>query len=349
DLAGYLYVVLNSKVAESVTSQLSGSHVVQVSLVAAFCLLLLVVVLLALVFQRITRPLRELSGDINAFQQSDWMSGSLAGGAVAPEAARNNSEIDVLSRNFAAMKQRIQAQFSHLQENSRLRRELISNISHDLRTPLASLQGYLEALYLKRDSLSEEEQQKYLGVAHRNSRRLATLITELFELSKLEAGKVKPELEAFSLLELVYDVVQDYELAAAERQVQLKIQAEGTGYFVEADIGLIQRVLQNLIDNALRFTPSGGEIEIRLFRYQDKTRVTVADTGLGISEADLPHVFDAYYSTRHKAEVADSEDSRGTGLGLAIVKRILELHNASINVQSRPGTGTLFQFELDFA
>ncbi len=341
----YLYVVLNSKVAESVAAQLSGSHVTQVSLLALVCLLLLAVIIVAFGFQRITQPLRKLSLAMGDFQRSGWMASESASGRQSPQSA--GSEIDILSRNFSAMQQRIQSQFQHLQESSRLRRELISNISHDLRTPLASLQGYLEALYLKQDLLSDQEQRKYLGIAHRNSRRLATLIAELFELSKLEAGKVKPEMEPFSLLELVYDVVQDYELSVAEKQVTLKIDADNNGYYVQADIALIQRVLQNLIDNALRFTPAGGTIAIRLHQQQGKARVTVADTGFGIRKADLPHVFDAYYSTRHHPDAAnDGSRSRGTGLGLAIVKRILELHEASIQVESEPGNGTLFRFEL---
>ncbi|MCG8316769.1 MAG: HAMP domain-containing histidine kinase [Pseudomonadales bacterium] len=338
-LAGYLYVVLNSQVADNVMQRLQGSHIAQLILLSLVMLLLLALVISYYLFRKITGPIRQLSNDIDNFQHSDWM-------ASAANQPRKLSEIDRLKNNFTLMKQRIISQFQNLQESSRLRRELISNVSHDLRTPLASLQGYIEALLIKEEALTNNDKKQYLMTAHRNSQRLTLLVNELFELSKLEAGQVKPALEKFSLLELVYDVVQDYELAAESQQVSLKVSADDNAYFVVADIALIQRVLQNLIDNAMRFTPEKGEVNIRLEQAEGSSLVTVADTGFGIKEKDLPHIFDAYYSTHNDPNLEAERVKKGTGLGLAIVKRILELHNSDIKVQTVPNAGTAFRFQL---
>ncbi|MCG8383725.1 MAG: HAMP domain-containing histidine kinase [Gammaproteobacteria bacterium] len=340
---GYLYVVLNSLVVDSIVEQLQGSHIAKLIAIGVGGLVLLGLLVSILLLHRLTRPLRSLTAEMNAFQQSNWMAED-----ARPDLPMSiNSELPLLDNSFQTMKQRIVSQFEHLQENNRLRRELISNVSHDLRTPLASLQGYIEALILKKQQLSEAKQQQYLATAHRNAVRLTRLVTELFELSKLEAGQVKPEIESFSLLELVYDIVQDYELAASEQNISLQIEAEKKSYVVAADIALIQRVLQNLIDNALRFTPNDGVIEIRLQEQHNKLQITVANTGFGIKNNDLPYIFDAYYSTRNNPDVeADKHMKQGTGLGLAIVKRVLELHDSSIKVLTTPGKGTQFRFEL---
>lgn len=353
----YLYVVLNSSIAESVMEQLSGSHIAKLILFSLASLVFLALAISLLAFRKLTSPLRKLSREINGFQQSDWMvpsgdckkSGTLGalGDCSDEQASKKASELQVLQNNFRTMQQRIISQFQNLQESSRLRRELISNVSHDLRTPLASLQGYLEALLLKREQLSEAEQIKYLSTAHRNSRRLTNLVSELFELSKLEAGQVTPELERFSLLELLYDVVQEYDLESQQQKISISIHGEKQAYPVVADIGLIQRVLQNLIDNAMRFTPEGGRIDIKLERLNQQVAVTVADTGFGIQEKDLPHIFDAYYSTHNNPDSeATQQRKQGTGLGLAIVKRILELHDSSIDVKTMPNMGASFKFGL---
>ncbi|MCG8671586.1 MAG: HAMP domain-containing histidine kinase [Pseudomonadales bacterium] len=341
-LAGYLYVMLSSSTQESIFNQVRGSHISQLILIAVAALVLLAVVVSLFLLKKLTQPIRRLSSEINSFQQSDWMAG--------PDKPESHSEIEILRNNFYAMRTRIIGQFRRLQESSRLRRELISNISHDLRTPLASMQGYIEAVMMKSDQLSKEESQRYLGVAHKNSRRLTTLVTELFELSKLEAGQVKPDFEPFCLLELIYDIARDYELEAKEKSIKLAITSEQKDYKVVADIGLMQRVLQNLIDNALRFTPQGGEVNIALQPVEGKVQVIVADSGLGIDDKDLPYIFDAYYSTENSPEAeVNRTRKKGTGLGLAIVKKILDLHDSNIIVQSEQDKGTLFRFELQYA
>lgn len=236
---------------------------------------------------------------------------------------------------------RIVQQVEALRRTDEERRELIANISHDLRTPLAALRGYVETLLLKERSLTPEERTRFLEIAASQSEKLGTLVTELFELSRLEAHEASPQLERCSIAELVQDVVQRFQLQAAEKGVHV------TAHFPldlpepELDIRLLERALQNLIENAIRFTPAGGAVTVSVSRAPSGAlRVEVADTGVGIPEEELAFVFQRFYRARATGE-AD-----GTGLGLAIAKRIVELHGGELTVASRPGKGTRFAFEL---
>ena len=177
---------------------------------------------------------------------------------------------------------------------------------------------------LKGPELSEEERQKYLGVALRNSERMRKLV------------------EHETLPELVQDVVQDFQLSAQEKGVKLHASVSERVPFVRADIRLIERVLQNLIENALRYTPKGGVVDISLRREEGRVRVAIHDSGGSIPADELPHIFERF----HRAPQKGGEDKAGSGLGLAISKRILELHESIIEATSRLDEGTTFTFHL---
>ena len=242
---------------------------------------------------------------------------------------------------FQHMARQIQQQLTRLKETDALRRELVANVSHDLRTPLASLKGYIETLLLKDDSLSPEQRQQYLQIAFNNAERLNKLVSELFELAKLDAGELKLHKETFSLAELAHDVIQKFELRAQQQNIQLEVDIDADVPYVEADIGLIERVLDNLVDNALKNTPEGGAIRLALDSDGQLVTVQVADTGRGIAEDELPHIFQRFYKK------PDSEASyTGAGLGLAIAQRIVELHGSELSVNSVLHQGTRFDFAL---
>jgi hypothetical protein len=215
-------------------------------------------------------------------------------------------------------------------------------VSHDLRTPLASMHGYVETLLLKNDSLSEEERLQYLQITRKHSLRLRRLISDLFELSKLDAAGIQPEREWFSLAELLQDVTQEFALQAQQKGVELSVEARGGATMVCADIGLIQRVLENLLRNAIHYTPAGGSVRISLQPRADRVAVAVADTGCGIDDQDIPRIFDRFYRSEPQA----GKRSDSAGLGLAIVKRILDLHGSRIMVKSAPDEGTRFEFDV---
>ena len=251
-------------------------------------------------------------------------------------------EIDQLSQTFQQMSERITEQFQQLQRADSSRRDLVANVSHDLRTPLTALQGYLETLRLKLGSLTRDEQARYLDLALEHSGRLGQLVDELFELATLEDLDLKLSFEPFSLAELVQDVSQKYHLAAEKKRLRLETDIPRSDAFVSGDIGLIERVLDNLIDNAINYTAEGGTIRLTLIPGEADVTASVTDTGRGISAAALPHIFERFY----RAEAGGRDTTQGTGLGLAIAERILSLHGSACEVESTPGQGSVFSFHL---
>ena len=333
-LAGYLYVILGGQNVQSLSDSLRGSYILKQSLAGLAVILLFAIVSALLIFAVLTNPLRKLAQQMDNFQQQELNSNYSS--VITPI----SDEIAYLSSAFAAMRNRIREQMQTLEDTDRLRRELISNVSHDLRTPLSSMQGYLEML--TRPGISNEERQSFMDIAFKHCRRLTQLVKELFELSKLDAGRITPELEDFSLAELLQDVVQKYSLNAEQKNIRLTAPQTDRLYMVNADIALIERVLENLIDNALRYTPENGSVQITLAQQKHCVEVGVEDTGIGLADEDIPHIFERYYCAQKPTEF----HQQSTGLGLAIVKRILELHGSVIRVESKQHEGTRFQFPL---
>jgi signal transduction histidine kinase len=255
---------------------------------------------------------------------------------------KSNDDLDEVAGVFNSMADTIQQNIEELKGVEDLRKELISNISHDLRTPIASIQGYAETLILKKDNIEQKEQEKYLGVIYKNCENLQDLVTNLFELSKLQSNQVMLNKEPFSIGELVHDVANKYRILSQKKGVSINTIVSKDIPVVEADVLLIDRVLQNLIDNAIRFCKQGDTINLQLkTAARGWVDITSTDTGAGIPGDLLPHIFDRYFR----------KDERGgsSGLGLAIVKRIIDLHESSIEVKSTLGKGTSFQFSLPVA
>jgi signal transduction histidine kinase len=240
------------------------------------------------------------------------------------------------------LSQELEKSYEKLASLDKLRKEMIANISHDLRTPLSSLSGYLETVILKKDSLNEADRDRFLGISLKESVRLRDLIDDLFELSKLEANQVKLNTQPFPMAELAQDVLYKYELIGREKNIKVEALLLETAW-VEADLKLINRVLQNFFDNAIRYNQDGGKIVFKLEKDHldpQKMKIEVKNTGIGIEKEDLPHIFDRYFKK------SDSQKHTGsTGLGLAIVKKMLDLHQEPIEVTSENGW-TTFGFKL---
>ncbi|MCE9659325.1 MAG: HAMP domain-containing histidine kinase [Burkholderiales bacterium] len=227
-------------------------------------------------------------------------------------------------------------------DHEQARRDLIADISHDLRTPLVAMRGYLELLVARGDALASEERQRYAEIALRQCEHLAHLVDELFELAKLDFREVVLEREGFGVGELASDVVQKFALAAREREITLEVLAAPDTAPAEADLRLTERVLENLVGNALRHTPRGGRVQVRVSPREGGVEVAVVDSGSGIAAEELPFVFERHF--RGAAVRRDGAD--GAGLGLAIARRIVELHGGSIGVESETGRGCRFFFHL---
>ncbi|HKA39404.1 MAG TPA: ATP-binding protein [Burkholderiales bacterium] len=340
DRDAYLYLVIKGIRSESAMQQILESYVMRENIMVIGGALLLALLAGALIVGLLTRRLQRLARVMDRFRESGFAE------QAAPQSPRAHSgdEIARLAGTFNEMADRILAQMRELRHTDSMRRELVANVSHDLRTPLASLQGHLETLQYKGERLTEDEKRSYLEIALRQSELLSQLVAKLFELAKLDAERPPMLPEPFVLSDLVQDVVQQFELTATGKQIALDAQLPQDVPLVFGDIGLIERALRNLIENSLRFTPAGGAIRVSVIAGQDHATVQVTDTGCGIDAADLPRIFDRFY----RGQKSRSDSSGNAGLGLAITKRILELHGSTISVASRPGLTTI-GFTLPYA
>lgn len=334
---GFLYLVLRGLSSDTLAQQIKQSYVLRETLWLFGCGLAIALLAGALIITIMTRPLRQLTAVVDKFRRSGF-----AGGCEAQQLPRD--EIGTMTDTFNRMADRILAQMTALQQTDAMRRELVANISHDLRTPLASLQGYLETLHLKRDQLTADEQRSYLATALKQTEQLSGLVSRLFDLAKLDSGQISAALEPCALGDLVQDVVQEFELTASNSGIDLQALIRPDLPLVLADIGLMERVLRNLLENALRYTQSGGKVTVTAAPAGLGAIVEVADSGIGIPREELPRIFDRFYRVEKSRGLA----AGSAGLGLAIAKRILDLHGTDISVTSEPGK-TVFRFTLEYA
>jgi signal transduction histidine kinase len=330
---GYLYLILGGEQYESIAHMVESSYIIRNSMISLAITFLVIGIVGLLIFFLLTKRLRTMLGVVRAFEHGDY------GARLAEKPA---DEIGQLARAFNDMAARVESTLDEMRRSDQLRRELVANVSHDLRSPLASVQGYLETLLIKDANLPAAERRRFVEIIHNNVLRLGTLVSELFELSRLEAQQIRPALEPFALSELVQDVVVKLQPQAEERRVALSSSFPRDLPMVVADIGMIERVLTNLIDNALRYTPPQGRVEVSLAREGGQVGVRVRDTGQGIPPEELPHVFDRFY----RVDKARSRESGGSGIGLAIVKHILDMHGSAIAVERSTPQGTVFAFAL---
>ncbi|MGY8873139.1 MAG: ATP-binding protein [Pseudomonadales bacterium] len=356
ELQGYLYVVLGSEVYDGIEDGIQSSYSRSMILVTILVITLAAAVIGVLIFNLLVRRLNKLSHKMQGFSELTLDARLFDDKELKPKAS--NDEIDLLTLTFERMSTKIRRQLEMLSDADEVRRELISNVSHDLRTPLSTVQGYLETLLIKNGQLSEEQRLEYLNTAMKSSKRLGQLIGDLFELSKLESTHVVPNFEQFSLAELIFDTVQEFSLEMSAKNIHINVRNDQNNAVVFADISLIQRVFENLIRNAIAYTPDNGEILFLIEATEhssgesagtntaentrNRIRVSIVDTGRGIKEEDLPFIFDRFYINPDYSR----EDTHSTGLGLAIVKRILDLHDTSIQVQSTLNQGSRFIFSL---
>jgi len=329
----YLYIILGSAQYASLARMVGDSYILRTALIGLGLVLLVTAGVGLILFRRLTKRLRGMLGVVASFEQGDFSPRMNPG---------SNDEIGQLARCFNRMAETLSETMDELRKADRMRRELVANVSHDLRSPLASIQGYLETLLMKDETLDADDRQRYLETALKNAQRLNSLVSQLFELSKLDAQQVDPRRETFPIAELTQDVVMQYRPQAEAKNVEITANLPEQLACVHADIGLIERALSNLIDNAVHYTPSGGRVSVALTRRDGQVHAQVHDTGPGIPDEDLPHIFERFY----RVEKSRDRNKGGAGLGLAIAQKILELHGSDLTVESTVGEGTTFAFEL---
>jgi signal transduction histidine kinase len=242
-----------------------------------------------------------------------------------------------LKKNLEQTQTALAASFEQLASVDNLRKEMIANISHDLRTPLTVLSGYIETLYMRRHNISLEERTRFLTIAQKESGHLRKLIDDLFDLSKLETNQMPVHAEPMPILELLHDLAGKYQLLCAEQNLEFQLKLPEGNPWIVAEWKLIARVLQNLLDNAIRYNNPQGFVRIEAQGIDNQLFISVENSGKKIPDDVIKQIFDRYFKS------SDMESS--TGLGLAIVKKIIELHQSNITVQSSEEK-TQFQFWL---
>jgi signal transduction histidine kinase len=229
-------------------------------------------------------------------------------------------------------------------ENARLfqQSDLISEMVHELRTPLTSIVAYSELLL--RHGLPAEQINSFIETIHQEANRLSKMTNDFLDLSRLQSGRTPLALSSVDIAELARDVIGLLTPQAAERGVRIDSQFSARPITISGDRERLRQVLVNLTGNAIKYNRPDGSIEIKIEPQADRIKIEVSDTGKGIPEKDLPHIFEKFF------RVPDSEGyAQGTGLGLSIVKQIIEAHNSEIEVRSTPDVGTSFSFTLKAA
>lgn len=293
-----------------------------------------------------TRRIQRLSESVDAF----------ASGKLQTRVTDNSKdEIGSLGRHFNTMAHNLENSMDKLKDKEQFQRQLIANISHDLRTPMASMRGYIETLSLNAETLSQDDRNRYLGIVTGNLLHLDKLIDHMLVLSRFDSGQVAFQMEEFPLVELADSVLMRCEAVAREREVTLDLEVDDNATLVNADPLQIAQVLQNLVENGIKFNKPQGRVVIQISGSENLVRVSVKDTGMGIAQEDLPHIFKRFFTAdKSRTRAVDGsgmaavQDHLGqsSGLGLAIASKIVAGHNSMLQVESHLGEGTVFSFSL---
>jgi len=348
-VAGYLYLVAHPAALPAGRLQVVRSTFAKPALAAIVGVVVLATLLAAWIIAAVTRPLRQLSSAVAAVSREGLSSGGPDGAALALPAVAAKDEFGQLAHAFRTMLATLRMQWDALRRLDHFRREGVSNLSHDLRSPLTATAACLETLDARwAGDAARDADRELLGVALRNTRNAARLVQSLGDLAQLDEPEFKLRSEVLDAGELLDDIVLRFRQRAADKGVTL--QAEGAAGanaqppFAALDIELFERAIANLVDNALKFARAGDRITLAAQVRDGRVEVSVADTGPGIPADDVPHLFNRFYQSRQS--VAPATGVGGKGLGLAIVKRIAELHGGDVAVASDPGVGTRVTLSL---
>jgi two-component system, OmpR family, phosphate regulon sensor histidine kinase PhoR len=228
-------------------------------------------------------------------------------------------------------------------EIERMKKDFISSVSHELRTPLTSIMAYIDAI-LSMPDLPEKSRREYLLIVEEESKRLANLIESILEISRIEAGGIQIVRQDVNVAAVITRVLSALKPLADKRLIRLELDLPAEPVILKADEGKIESVISNLVNNAIKFTPENGTINISVRLQHDQLFISVADTGLGIPRESLPRIFDRFYRVYRQGPKVP-----GTGLGLAIVKEYVEMHGGRIEVESEEGKGSNFTVILPLA
>lgn len=341
EMKGWLFVVPRQVDISAQMPEMLRSYAIRTAAKVGLMTIAIGVLLTIAMITLLTRPLTALTRATEQVRNSGFCDDLCE--SYFPDTDRDD-EIGRLSRTFREAFDRLKLETERVQTTDAKRREMVASVSHDLRTPLTALMGQLETVRLKGDKFSDEARGQMLERAMQNAQHLRRLTDALAELAKLDNPDFEAQPEPIAIGELADDVVQRFVASAQDAGITLEIDYPDGLPLAAVDAGLVERALSNLLDNALRVTPPGGRVVVRVLPDGEDVRLEVADTGPGVSPEDQPRVFERFFQTSLAREQRGS-----SGLGLAIVKRVAELHGGKAGLRSEPGRGSTFFIELPFS
>lgn len=330
---GYIYVILGSKKSESLMDVLFGGHVLNLA-VKAFIVVLLLSALASFIYlRRVRKNFRQTTSVLERFEAGDY---------DARFEVRENDELEPITHAFNKMADLLSSSIRKLTKSEGERKTFIATISHDLRTPLSIARGYIETLFLKKEKgeLRPGEGEHYSQLIYGKLLQIENMVKQLFELSKMEAVEFKPQKEPFVLSEIVQEAVNNFGLLAAEKAVHLKCDQCLYHVWVDADVSMMERVVQNLLENAVKSTPAGGHIQSALAVEGNRLVFKVENDGPPLSFDLLKWI-----NSNKDGDAFAGERPQKAGLGLLIVQKILHLHQTSLIAQTANGKN-IFTFAL---
>jgi signal transduction histidine kinase len=293
--------------------------------ISVFVSIIISIGLVYIFSRRLTKPLKQMS-DVARI---------IAGGEFEKRIKINSKdEIGKLAQSFNQM-------VTGLQNLEEMRKGFIANVSHELRTPMTSIQGFVEGIL--DGTIPEDKQREYLGIVRDETQRLSRLVDDLLHLARMEAGELELSFKDFDINELIRLCIIKLERLIVQKEIEVEADFMEPKTFVHADADAIQRVMLNLLHNAVKFTPEKGRIRVFTGPYSwGRITVSVEDTGVGIDSTEIERIWERFY----KSDKSRSKDKTGTGLGLAIIKNLINWHDQEIWVESKQGQGTRFTFTL---
>ena len=294
---------------------------------------LIIIILIAILFssvmfyyisKRITTPVSEINSVVNEFSKGNF---------DKRVQYKSDDELGELSVNINRMA-------NSLENLEKMRSGFVSDVSHELRTPMTAISGFVEGIL--DGTIEKEEQNKYLEIVLSESKRLSRLVTDLLNLTRVQNSEVKLVTSEFDIIDLTFQALVNFEKQINDNEFEIETNVPDDKMLVVADRDAITQVLTNLLGNAMKFTPKGGKISIRIWKHQLRAYVEIKNTGKGVEPEKLQFIWDRFYKT----EKSRTSDKGGFGLGLCIVKSIIDKHDQKIWVESVPDDYTLFTFSL---
>lgn len=331
---GYIYVILGSESSENIMSMLLSSHISNLAIKVFVAIILLSLLISVFYLMRIRKSFNRMIGVLQQFESGDY---------TARFPLKDQDDLAPVTHAFNKMADLLSYNINSLTKSEKERKDLIANISHDLRTPLSIARGYAETLLIKKNgvTISGQQQLEYTQLILQKIHQVEMMVKQLFELSKMEAAEFKPHKEPFILSEIVQEIINTFGLTAAEKNVSLECTQCQHHVWVNADIGMMERVVQNLIENAIKSTPIGGDIQISIVPDDQKLIFSIANTGKPLPEDLLQWI----NNVKDGNNLLNKRPQK-LGLGLLIVQKILLLHDSSLEAYTHNSSRNIFIFPL---